>query len=195
MPKPIFCALYLIRRLFNLAMDTYDRQNNDIVFTNKTWLSSVENLECIPVVCWNRNILSHPTIVLCILRLLSSVAARSKGLDAEVDDSDQLWTASAQFYVSLVLKALMRQERSQQILCEHLMPRLVMDVGADLFKLASHPLLPPFHYMLERLACQSMHPKELRRFLRLDQSLCCLNLDDDDGEDSENSGGPVPIHR
>lgn len=31
--------------------------------------------------------------------------------------------------------------------------------------------------------------------LRLDRPLCCLNLDDDGNGGSEDSGGPVPIHR
>ena len=72
-------------------------------------------------------------------------------------------------------------------------------VGAQLLKVERHPLLAPFHYLLERLACQSMHPAELRRFLRLDQPLCCLPLDEDEEEKEadggEEGGGPVPIHR
>ncbi|KAI6233883.1 hypothetical protein M3Y99_00857600 [Aphelenchoides fujianensis] len=81
------------------------------------------------------------------------------------------------------------------------MPRLVLEVGEELFKIDKHPLLSPFHYLFERLACQSLHPRELRRFLRLDQPLCCTNLDDEAEEggkstaDENDSGGSIPTHR
>lgn len=95
-------------------------------------------------------------------------------------------------------------------MCEHEMPKLVLEVGEALFKIEKHPLLSSFHYLFERLACQSLHPRELRRFLRLgnlalyihgilrlDQPLCCTNLDEktDREESDESSGGPLPIHR
>jgi hypothetical protein len=85
-------------------------------------------------------------------------------------------------------------------MCEHDMPKTVLEVGEMLFKIEKHPLLTSFHYLFERLACQSLHPRELRRFLRLDQPLCCTNLDqkledENDINNGENSGGPLPIHR
>jgi len=76
------------------------------------------------------------------------------------------------------------------------MPKNVLEVGEMLFKTEKHPLLSSFHYLFERLASQSLHPRELRRFLRLDQPLCCTNLDEKADENNrENSGGPLPIHR
>lgn len=87
-------------------------------------------------------------------------------------------------------------------MCEHDMPKIVLEVGEMLFKIEKHPLLSSFHYLFERLASQSLHPRELRRFLRLDQPLCCTNLDEKPeeikdviDENAENSGGPIPIHR
>lgn len=82
-------------------------------------------------------------------------------------------------------------------MCEFDMPKVVLEVGEMLFKVEKHPLLTSFHYLFERLASQSLHPRELRRFLRLDRPLCCTNLDErrTTEEDGENSGGPLPIHR
>lgn len=135
--------------------------------------------------------------------MLQLLPATTSG-DSRIDR----WTAIAQLYMALVLKAMLRAERNQQIMCEHDMPKLVLSCGADLFKLDSrHPLLSPFHYLLERLACQSLHPRELRRFLRLDKPLCCASLDggDDDEEQkngkivvrqqTEDGGGTLPLHR
>jgi hypothetical protein len=47
-------------------------------------------------------------------------------------------------------------------MCQFDMPAKVLDVGEELFKLESHPLLFSFHYLFERLAYQSLHPSELR---------------------------------
>ncbi|KAI6229287.1 Beige/BEACH domain-containing protein [Aphelenchoides besseyi] len=199
LPPRLLCALYLLRVMFNLAMDNFGKPNCDIQWAKADWLSSAENVEIIPVVTWTRSVLVHPSPVLCILQLLPAVSTNDNVNDKDTNLPDQ-WTAVAQFYVSLVLKALLRSERNQQVMCEYDMPRLVLEVGEDLFKIEKHTLLSPFHYLFERLACQSLHPRELRRFLRLDQPLCCTNLDDEDETnkstvDHNDSGGSIPIHR
>ena len=51
-------------------------------------------------------------------------------------------TIAAQFYISLILRTILRTERHQQILCNYDIPRILLEVGSDLFKLESdHPLL------------------------------------------------------
>lgn len=72
------------------------------------------------------------------------------------------WTASAQFYIALVLKAILRTERNQQIMCQNNMPKILLQIGNDLFKIEKHPLLSLFYYLFERLAYQFMNPYELR---------------------------------
>lgn len=47
-------------------------------------------------------------------------------------------------------------------MCEAQMPKRVLVIAEQLFKEDSHLLLPPFHYMLERMAAQAMQPAELR---------------------------------
>uniref|UniRef100_A0A1I7RU76 Mediator of RNA polymerase II transcription subunit 23 n=1 Tax=Bursaphelenchus xylophilus TaxID=6326 RepID=A0A1I7RU76_BURXY len=195
MPMEVFAALFLIKQLFELGMDAFDKQTNDIQWAGPDWLRTAENIETIPLVTWSRSVIVHPTSVLCILQLLPSIEAQRNRESHELDE----WSAVAQYYTALLLKALLRLERNQQIMCDHNMPKHLLDVGEYLFKLEKHLLLPPFHYLFERLACQSMHPRELRHFLRLDKPLCCVNLDDKvdeaEGEANSQSGGPLPIHR
>uniref|UniRef100_A0A915E805 WD repeat and FYVE domain-containing protein 3 n=1 Tax=Ditylenchus dipsaci TaxID=166011 RepID=A0A915E805_9BILA len=215
-PQQICNIFYLLRLLFDLALDNYEKPSNDIRFaSDQEWLRSTENLETIPLVSWSaRTILVHPSAVLCLLYLLPSISqvtdcsgttpASPSRANHEVECQLEEWHAVSQFYIALVLKALLRSERNQQIMCQHEMPSILLDVGSELFLNNSdrhHPLLSPFHYLFERLACQAMHPSELRKFLRLDQPLCCQNLDDEDEENAKpqhyniNGGGPVPIHR
>lgn len=73
---------------------------------------------------------------------------------------------SLQLYVAEILKSLVRSERNQQVMCEAGLPRIIFKIASTLFIREDHPLLPPFYYILERLAAHSMQPKELREFLR-----------------------------
>ncbi|KAI6233884.1 Beige/BEACH domain protein [Aphelenchoides fujianensis] len=113
LPPRLFCSLYLLRVMFNLAMDNFGKQNSDIQWAKEEWLSSAENVEIIPVVAWTRSVLVHPSPVLCILQLLASVSSVDNVNEVAATVPDR-WTAIAQFYVALVLKALLRSERNQQ---------------------------------------------------------------------------------
>lgn len=137
------------------------RQNNDIRWAGDDWLRNAENLDTVPVVAWARSFIVHPTAVICILRLLPSIGVTKATNDASKTGMNN-WSAAAQYYVALVLKALLRTERNQQIMCVYDMPRAVLEVSEDLLKLEKSPLLSPFHYLFERLACQHMHSRELR---------------------------------
>lgn len=87
--------------MFNLAMDKFGKQQNDIQWAEDEWLSSVENVEIVPVVSWTRSVLVHPSPVICILQLLPAVSTNAvSGSDQELD----YWTVISQFYLSLVLK-------------------------------------------------------------------------------------------
>jgi hypothetical protein len=103
MPARIFCALYLIRIMFKLAMDNFGKQNSDIEWAEDDWLSSAENVEIVPVVAWTRSVLVHPSPVLCILELLPAVSTDASIKNEMKPDE---WTLVAQFYVSLVLKGI-----------------------------------------------------------------------------------------
>jgi hypothetical protein len=87
--------------MFNLAMDKFGKQQDDIQWAEDEWLSSAENVEIVPVVSWSRSVLVHPSPVLCILQLLPALSTSAvNGSDQELD----YWTVVSQFYLSLVLK-------------------------------------------------------------------------------------------
>lgn len=112
-----------------------------------------------------RTVLVHPSAVICLLQLLPFVASFDPSDIVPSESSSlhhHLWSASAQFYIALVLKALLRSERNQQTMCQHSMPKELLATGAAVFRAERHPLLAPFYYLFERLACHAMHPGELR---------------------------------
>ncbi|KAJ1374996.1 hypothetical protein KIN20_038217 [Parelaphostrongylus tenuis] len=180
MPSSIFFASYIIRLLFNMALDNYEKMSSDV-----TWTSSDGSLEeCI--VSWTSSVLAHPGAVQSILSLLPSIYS-----------DDVKWLVGAQYYCTLLLKALLKPERNQQLMCQVDMPRHLLSIASKLFLCENHILLHPFYYLLERLSYQSMQPSQLRHFLRLDLPLCCRNLDETDNEEPirANEGGPVPLQR
>ena len=61
-----------------------------------------------------------------------------------------------------VIKSLLRSERNQQVMCEAGLPHELLTHTAASLADESHPLHPPLQYMLERLAAQSLTPKDLR---------------------------------
>ncbi|CAJ0936217.1 unnamed protein product, partial [Mesorhabditis belari] len=189
MPASIFYSCYIIRLLFNMALDNYEKVSSDVCWC--TSLSPPDGSSSLAaddssIVSWSSSVLVHPGAVLSILALLPSIQAQ-----------DKKWTVAAQYYSSLLLKALLKPERNQQLMSQVEMPRHLLAVAGKLFLSDNHLLLPPFYYLLERLSYQSMHPRELRQFLRLDQPLCCRNLDPAQNEEAlnPNEGGPIPLTR
>ena len=65
-------------------------------------------------------------------------------------------------FVSEVLKSLVRHERNQQLMCEAGMVNELLTVCEAALAEENHPLSACFQYILERLAAQSLRPKELR---------------------------------
>ncbi|KJH49519.1 Beige/BEACH domain protein [Dictyocaulus viviparus] len=116
MPPPIFFANYIIRLLFNMALDNYEKMSSDV-----TWTSSDGSLEdCI--VSWTSSVLVHPGAVQSILSLLPSIYS-----------TDVKWLVGAQYYSTLLLKALLKPERNQQLMCQVDMPRHLLSVASKLF--------------------------------------------------------------
>ncbi|KAL3072845.1 hypothetical protein niasHS_017819 [Heterodera schachtii] len=210
-PKGTFNALFLMRLLFDLAFDNFDKSSNELCWANaEEWLQNAENLETVPVLTWsNSTVLAHPSALLSIVDLLPAICFPSnlppaedneKHRDSTVEGELSLavrtvaqldeWCALAQLYIALVLK---------QTMCQFDLPAKLLAVGENLFKTERHPLLSSFHYLFERLAYQSLRPSELRRFLRLDMPLCCTNLDDENEKGRSDAamkpGGPIPTHR
>lgn len=69
---------------------------------------------------------------------------------------------SVLIFASEVLKSLVRHERNQQLMCEAGMVHELLIVGEAALANDNHPLNPCIQYILERLAAQSLRPRELR---------------------------------
>lgn len=65
-------------------------------------------------------------------------------------------------FVSEVLKSLVRHERNQQLMCEAGMVHELLIICEAALVDESHPLNSYVQYILERLAAQSLRPRELR---------------------------------
>ncbi|CAI2350201.1 unnamed protein product [Caenorhabditis sp. 36 PRJEB53466] len=188
MPFNVYFGCYVIRLIFNMALDNYEKMTTDIRWNDGASLEE-------SIVSWTCSLLVHPGAIISMLCLLPSISAGSESPEA------MKWTVSAQFYVSQLLKAILKSERNQQIMCQVDMPKHLLRIAGKLFLAESHVLLQPFYYLLERLSYQSLTPNQLRSFLRLDSPLCCRSLDDDDDEPEvttnslSSEGGPVPLQR
>lgn len=94
----------------------------------------------------------HPSIVLCMLQLLPAIN----------HETDKTNSYSLQFYLSEVLKSLVRSERNQQIMCEAGLAGYLLKIGKHALSEEHNLLHVPLQYILERLAAQALLPTELR---------------------------------
>lgn len=60
------------------------------------------------------------------------------------------------------MKAVLRPERNQQIMCQSNMAHSILRVGMTVFKSEKHLLLAPFYYIMERLSSHAITPSDLR---------------------------------
>ncbi|GLG99384.1 Neurobeachin [Gryllus bimaculatus] len=132
----------------------------------------------------------HPGVVLAMLHLLPSIQ--------HLEETQVALTL--QMYASEVLKSLVRSERNQQVMCEAGLPGQLLECGRIALEEETHPLHPPLQYMLERLAAQTLEPRDLREFLRLGDPLCSLATDTFEKvyplrPPHRKPGGPVPLTR
>ncbi|XP_065652118.1 WD repeat and FYVE domain-containing protein 3 isoform X2 [Hydra vulgaris] len=70
------------------------------------------------------------------------------------------------------IQYLLNSEVNQQLMCEAGMPLLLLEKCKESFINDEHLLNPLLTKLFERLASQSLHPKVLRKFLRLGYPLC-----------------------
>ena len=70
-------------------------------------------------------------------------------------------------YASEILKSLVRSERNQQVMCEAGLPGQLLAIGRLALEDETHPIHPPLQYMFERLAAQTLEPRDLRYVLHL----------------------------
>ncbi|XP_035824115.1 WD repeat and FYVE domain-containing protein 3 isoform X2 [Aplysia californica] len=118
-------------------------------------------------------LLVHAGAVLSIFHLLPAV---------EHPDHAQL-SLDLKVFVGDILKSLLRNERNQQIMCDARFPHELLSHGSAGLADESHPLHTHLQYMFERLASQSLTPRDLRDFLRLGSPLSCRSVEEEYAED------------
>lgn len=106
-------------------------------------------------------IVVHPGVVVAMLHLLPSIQ----------HPTETQISLTLQTYASEVLKSLVRSERNQQVMCEAGLPGQLLSCGHLALEEETHPLHPPLQYMLERLAAQTLEPKDLRYIILMIQYL------------------------
>ncbi|KAG1679752.1 WD repeat and FYVE domain-containing protein 3 [Nymphon striatum] len=218
-PRILVSTCLMLRLLYDMALDTYDKPN----YSDSHCLDSPRKHtvpECVKskkspskdsnvsspsnkrshVAPLNLNppspdpVIVHSAVVVTILRLLPGI------------EHDMALTL--QCYTSEMLKSLVRSERNQQVMCEAGLPTELLTCCSLALEDENHPLHPPIQYMFERLAAQTLQPKDLRCFLRLGTPLCCKPITGpiDDVSTSEimitqptsqlkQGGGAVPLTR
>ncbi|KMR04720.1 wd repeat and fyve domain-containing protein 3 [Lasius niger] len=200
MPKTLGYACLLLRLLYDVALDSFDKPNlanvgvrspshkQNSVEQQRSFDSPGSSKRCI-INSLNLSppapepIVVHPGIVVGMLHLLPSIS----------ESSNPQMALALQLYVAEIVKSLVRSERNQQVMCEAGMAGELLSMGRIALQDETHPLHQPLQYIIERLAAQSLEPRDLREFLRLGDPLCCISLDDN--EQSKSRGGPVPLTR
>lgn len=76
--------------------------------------------------------------------------------------SDDKLTKALKVFVAGLLKNLLRKEHNQQVMCDAGFPHELLCHGNIALADESHPLHLSFQYMFERLASQSLTPRDLR---------------------------------
>lgn len=201
MPKALGYACLLMRLLYDVALDAFDKPNmtgvgvrspshRHVNIEHQKSLDSPGSGKRSTVNSLNLNpptpepIVIHPGIVVGMLHLLPSIT----------DETEEQVALALQLYIAEVIKSLVRSERNQQVMCEAGMAGELLAMGKVALQDETHPLHQPLQYIIERLAAQSLEPTDLREFLRLGDPLCCISLDDIE-LNKPKPGGPVPLTR
>ncbi|KAL2720725.1 WD repeat and FYVE domain-containing protein 3-like isoform X1 [Vespula squamosa] len=200
MSRTLAYACLLLRLLYDVALDAFDKPNmagismrspshkQASVEHQKSFDSPGSGKRC-AINPLNLSpptpepIVVHPGIVVGMLHLLPSIS----------DSSNPQLALALQLYIAEIIKSLVRSERNQQVMCEAGMAGELLFMGRIALQDEIHPLHQPLQYIIERLAAQSLEPRDLREFLRLGDPLCCISLDDI--EPNKPRGGPVPLTR
>lgn len=168
-PQILGYACLLFRLLYDVALDTFDRPSlaGMGMRSPSHKQSSVEHQKSLDspgsgkrsnVNSLNLNppapepIIVHPGVVVGMLHLLPSIS----------DEIDPELALSLQMYIAEVIKSLVRSERNQQVMCEAGMASELLNMGRLALQEETHPLHQPLQYIIERLAAQSLEPKDLR---------------------------------
>ncbi|KHN76238.1 WD repeat and FYVE domain-containing protein 3 [Toxocara canis] len=74
MPASVFFACCIMRFLFNMALDNYEKPNGDVVWSGEENLLSLDD-SASSIVSWTSSVLVHPGALLAMLHLLPAIYA------------------------------------------------------------------------------------------------------------------------
>ncbi|KAK2154074.1 hypothetical protein NP493_2226g00007 [Ridgeia piscesae] len=210
LPRALLSACLMLRYLYDMALDSLDiplqsqtsttsdsprhmkrmssvlessSDHDSVMFIGHQKRASTGSLVHLLTQCQQEMLIVHPGALTSFLHLIPAISHASQlqlALELQLQSCE-------------CLKSLVRSERNQQVMCDAGLPHeLLMHCNAALAD-ESHPLHPPLQYIFERLAAQSLTPKDLRNFLRLGAPLCCASENEDtfDARHSSDPSGPT----
>lgn len=169
MPVTLAYACLCMRLLYDVALDAFDKPSfaNVGLRSPSHKQNSIEHQKSLDSPgCGRRStvnslnltppapepVVVHPGIVVGMLHLLPSIS----------EPADPQYALGFQLFIAEVIKSLVRSERNQQVMCETGMAGELLSMGRVALQDETHPLHQPLQYIMERLAAQSLEPKDLR---------------------------------
>jgi hypothetical protein len=191
-------ATLVIRLLYDLAVDSYDRAqtlpvccsaDGKILPRSKSSddptcaLRRPVNLN--PISVNPDPILVHPGVILAMFQLLPSIWT----------EENPEASRSLQLLVTDIIQSLTHSERNVQILCDAGFPSEILKYASSVLNNESRHLHGPLLTVLEQLVRQALEPKDLRAFLRMGDPLNCLLPELSDPKTVHSKGAPLPLFR
>ncbi|XP_052816149.1 WD repeat and FYVE domain-containing protein 3-like isoform X4 [Mya arenaria] len=188
-PVVLSSACHMIRYLYDMGLDAFERPymlashksidspatKRHTMIQEKTSPSTSPKLKrastgslSLPLTSPHPDHIIHAGAIMSIFHLLPAVTCEDETLVKEL-----------KVFVAGLLKNLLRKEHNQQVMCDAGFPHQLLVHGNIALADESHSLHPSLQYMFERLASQSLTPRDLRDFLRLGSPLNCQPADED----------------
>ncbi|KAI8741991.1 WD repeat and FYVE domain-containing protein 3 isoform X1 [Biomphalaria glabrata] len=189
--KTLLSACIILRYLYDMALDAFDKPNQIKSSDSpclKKYTSVIEDSQpssppasssmrpksgstgsmSISLSGGADPIIVHSGAILSIFHLLPAIE--------DPDNFQASW--DLKIFIADLLKSMLRNERNQQIMCDARFPHELLSHGSAALADESHPLHTFLQYMFERLASQSLTPRDLRDFLRLGSPLSCRSVEE-----------------
>lgn len=149
--------LAVFRFLYMLATDTFKDESDNQVETRQRSKPISHSPS-------HRNIprCNHSLVVNIMLQLIPAIPAPTRQMQIDL-----------QHYILEQINSLLESERNQQILCKSGLLTTLLGIYSDVLSDDSHPLNSSVQRIMERLATQTIMPRELREFLRIGNPLHC----------------------
>ncbi|CAK9291092.1 unnamed protein product [Gordionus sp. m RMFG-2023] len=164
-PLNLIHACYILRHVYDIGLDLYERSNN--CYQTFAYASLQSTLS---VTSFENAIIVHPFAIAMLMELIYFI-------DSEVEPAK----LGLQQYLMDIIKSVIRSERNQQIMCQQSgMMRLIMTKFARPLKDIYQPLHSQTQFIFERLATHAIVPEDLKQFLTIP-----MNVTDDVHKDCE----------